>query len=85
MPKLSKAVRIAEKKRRRNRSVRHSVKTYTTKAQKLISGGEPETAQSAVVQAVSMIDRAAQKGVLHRNSAARRKSRLMKKLNQTAS
>jgi len=80
-----KAVRVAEKRRRRNKSVRHTIKTYLTKAQNSISGDEPEAAKASVVQAASVLDRAAQKGVIHPRNAARRKSRLMKKLNQTFS
>jgi hypothetical protein len=40
--------------------------------------GDPETRRAALLDAISQLDRAAQKGVLHRNNAARRKSRLMK-------
>ena len=46
--------------------------------------GEMEAAGEAVVVAVSVLDRAAKKGVIHPNKAARRKSRLMKKLNEAA-
>lgn len=42
--------------------------------------GTPETAKEAVVKAISQLDHAAQKGVIHKNNAARRKSRLMKQL-----
>jgi len=66
----------------RNRSVRSAVKTSLTKAEKLISKKEPEAASAEVVQVVSTLDRAAKKGVIHPNQAARRKSRLMKKLNR---
>lgn len=73
-----------EKRRLRNRSVRAAVKTYITRARTSISGpgsAEDETVQAAVVRAISELDRAARKGVLHPNNAARRKSRLMKRLN----
>jgi len=53
-----------------------------TRAEKLISGNEPEPAKDAVATAISALDRAAKKGVIHPNTAARRKSRLMKKFNQ---
>lgn len=66
----------------RNRSVRSAVKTYITKAEMTIADKEVEAAREAVVKAISALDRAAQKGVIHPNSAARRKSRLMKKLNK---
>jgi small subunit ribosomal protein S20 len=70
-----------ERRRVRNRSVRSAVKTSLTKAEKLISKGEAEAASAEIVHVVSTLDRAAKKGVIHRNQAARRKSRLMKKLN----
>jgi len=77
-----KMVGIIEKRRARNRSVRSATKTALTKADKLISGGELEGAQGAVRGAISALDRAAKKGVMHPNSAARRKSRLAKRLNR---
>ncbi|MFB0559461.1 MAG: 30S ribosomal protein S20 [Dehalococcoidales bacterium] len=77
-----KQVRVVERRRLRNRSVRSQVKTKITKAEKLIFSGELESAQSAVVDAISALDKAAEKGVIQPNNAARRKSRLMKKLNE---
>jgi small subunit ribosomal protein S20 len=71
-----------ERRRVRNKSVRSAVKTSLTKAEKLISKKETEAASAEVVQVVSTLDRAAKKGVIHPNQAARRKSRLMKKLNR---
>ena len=77
-----KQVRVTEKRRLRNKSVRSRCKTNITKAERLIFSGELESAQKAVVVAISSLDRAAEKGVIHPNNAARRKSRLMKKLNE---
>ncbi len=71
-----------ERRRERNRSVRSAMKTSLTKTEKLISKKEAEVTSPEVVQAVSALDKAAQKGVIHPNQAARRKSRLMKKLNR---
>lgn len=79
-----KAVGVADRKRIRNKSVRSAVKTYITKAERLITAKELAPAKEAAAQAVSALDKAAQKGVIHPNNAARRKSRLMKKLNQIA-
>ncbi|HEX4715427.1 MAG TPA: 30S ribosomal protein S20 [Ktedonobacteraceae bacterium] len=74
-----KRMRQEKKRRAQNRVVKSIVKTNVTKArQALVSGVESETAVRA---AVSELDRAAKKGVIHRNNAARRKSRLMKQLN----
>jgi small subunit ribosomal protein S20 len=78
-----KMIRVAEKRRLRNRPIRSSVRTHIRHAREAIedAAGEPETAE-AVKRAISQLDRAVSKGVLHANNAARRKSRLMKKLNQ---
>ena len=77
-----KQVRVAERRRLRNKPVRSLCKTNITKAEKLIFSGELESAQKAVVAAISSLDKAAEKGIIHSNNAARRKSRLMKKLNE---
>jgi len=77
-----KQVRVTERKRLRNKSIRSLCKTNITKAEKLIFSGELEPAREAVVAAISSLDKAAEKGVIHPNNAARRKSRLMKKLNE---
>ncbi len=76
-----KRVRVTARKQLRNKSVRSLCKTNITKAEKLILSGQREASQKAVVTAVSSLDRAAAKGVIHPNNAARRKTRLMKKLN----
>ena len=77
-----KRVRVSEGKRLSNKSIRSLCKTNITKAEKLIFSGELETARKAVVAAISSLDKAAEKGVIHPNNTARRKSRLMKKLNE---
>ena len=77
-----KKVQTSERRRLRNQSARSRCKTSITKAEKVIFSGEIESAQKAVVAAISSLDRAAEKGILHSNNAARRKSRLMKKLNE---
>jgi small subunit ribosomal protein S20 len=77
-----KQVRVAERRQQRDKSVRSQVKTNITKAEKLIFSGELEAAREAVVTATASLDRAAEKGIIHSNNAARRKSRLMKKLNE---
>lgn len=79
--KGNKAARAAERKRLRNRSVRHSVKTYVAKAKSAIDAGE-ESAYQKTMMAISSIDKAVNKGVIHRNKGARLKSRLMKNLNK---
>jgi small subunit ribosomal protein S20 len=77
-----KQVRVTEKKKLRNKSITSRCKTDITKAERLIFSGELEAAREAVTVAITSLDKAAEKGVIHPNNAARRKSRLMKKLNE---
>ena len=77
-----KAARVSERKRIRNRSVKSAIKTKITKSERLIAGSELESARAAVAETISDLDRAVKKGIIRRNTAGRRKSRLMKKLNQ---
>ncbi len=84
MPKTKtaeKSARSAARKAERNKAIRSSTRTEVAKAEKLVTGKKSEDAQAAVVQAISSLDKAARKKVIHRNTAARKKSRLMKKLN----
>ena len=78
-----KMVRVAERRRLRNQSVRSAVRTYVRKAERAIVTAEDSTGDS-VKAAIRALDKAATKGILHRNNVARRKSRLMKKLNQSS-
>ena len=73
--------RTAERKRLRNRLVRRSVKTYVARARSSADAGEELMHQKAML-AVSGIDKAVSKGIIHRNKGARLKSRLMKKINK---
>ncbi|MGH2551087.1 MAG: 30S ribosomal protein S20 [Thermomicrobiales bacterium] len=76
-----KRIRTNETKRLRNRPYRSAARTFVKKAELTIRSGDLDAAQTAVVEAVSMLDRTAQKGIIHKNNAARRKSRLQTKLN----
>ncbi|MHB1296486.1 MAG: 30S ribosomal protein S20 [Anaerolineae bacterium] len=76
-----KRVRQNEKRRVRNRVIRTRTRTFVKKAKLLVAAGQVDEAQGAVQVAVSQLDKAAQKGIIHRKAAARRKSRLMKHLN----
>jgi small subunit ribosomal protein S20 len=69
-----------EKKRIRNRVYRGTARTFVAKARTAISAKDAEAAKAATLEAISALDKAAQKGVIHKNNAARRKSRLMKEL-----
>ena len=79
-----KRIRVAEAKHTRNRPYISACRTYVKKAELAIRQGDQDAARKAVVNAVSMLDRTARKGIIHKNNAARRKSRLMAKFNQVA-
>ena len=76
----AKALRVSERRRLRNKSTKSAVKTYVRTAEESIADGELNSAE-AVRKAISALDKAAEKDIIHKNNAARRKSRLMKKLN----
>jgi small subunit ribosomal protein S20 len=69
-----------EKRRLRNRYARGMTRAALTGAREAIQTGNVENSETAVFAALSALDKAAQKGILHKNNAARRKSRLMKRL-----
>jgi len=69
-----------EKRRVQNRIVRGSTRTQVKKAKEAIGEENKDTALLEVQEAVKKLDRAAAKGVIHKNNAARRKSRLFKQL-----
>jgi small subunit ribosomal protein S20 len=68
-------------KRQRNRVYRGAARTFVRKANAAIKSGVEETAQAEVKNAIKALDKAVTMGVIHKNNAARRKSRLVKKLN----
>ncbi len=69
-----------EKRRVRNRVYRGSTRTLIAKARVAIDKGEKKESQELTMSAIKALDKTAQKGVIHKNNAARRKSRLMKHL-----
>ena len=75
-----KRIRSSERKRQRNRVFISRARTEIKQARTEIDGGNLETARAATLEAISILDKAANKGIIHPNNAARRKSRLMKKL-----
>jgi small subunit ribosomal protein S20 len=80
-----KEMRVAERRTERNKSVNSQTKTRVSKAEDAISSGNLDAGKKEVKNAISALDKEAQKGTVHPNSAARRKSRLMKKLNKASS
>ena len=77
-----KRIRTSRRKEAYNQIRRSTARTYVKKARRLIEEGNLEEAQGVVQLAISALDRAAQRGVIHKNNAARRKSRLVQQLNQ---
>jgi small subunit ribosomal protein S20 len=69
-----------EKRRLRNRVYIGSARSSVKKARLALESKEVESARQATLEAVRTLDKAAEKGILHRNNAARRKSRLMRQL-----
>jgi small subunit ribosomal protein S20 len=80
-----KRARQNEKRRAANRIYLSSARTGVKKARRLIEAGDLEQAELQVASAFSALDQAAQKGVIHRNNAARRKSRLVRLLRKAQS
>ncbi len=83
MPNLrsaAKRMRQNEKRRLRNRVYRGSARTFIKKANAAMAAGNLEEARDQSALAIKALDKAAQKGIIHKNNAARRKSRLLKRL-----
>ncbi|HOV33370.1 MAG TPA: 30S ribosomal protein S20 [Candidatus Hydrogenedens sp.] len=78
-----KRIKTNEKRRLRNSSIYSRMKSMTKKAFQGLSVTDEKHRETAVKQAISSIDRACSKGVIHPGAAARRKSRLMKHVNKT--
>ena len=76
------AMRQSARRRDRNRITRTRARTYVKQAAGLAADGNLAESETSVKQAVRALDTAAAKGIIKKNNAARRKSRLMKKLNQ---
>ena len=76
----AKTARVAERKRLQNQPIRSRVKTFVTRARRAMAADDIDTATAAAHDAAVALDKAAQKGVIHPNNAARRKSRIMKQL-----
>ena len=76
----AKSQRVAERRRQRMRPLRSKAKTFVRKARLSIESGDMEDAEAATLRAIVALDKAAQKGALHKRNAARRKSRLVSRL-----
>lgn len=76
-----KRVKVNERKAGRNRVYRSASRTLIRRANEAIESGDADAAKEAVARAIRQLDKTASKGVIHKNNAARRKSRLMAKFN----
>ena len=79
-----KRILVTETKAARNKSIRSEVKTVTKKVEAAVAANDREAAAAALVNAISTIDKAASKGVYHKNNAARKVSNLSKAVNSIA-
>lgn len=84
MPNIKSSIRSVKtdaERRAKNSAVKSQIRTATRKTVEAVQTGSVEDAKQALVQATSVIDKAASKGVLHKNTAARKKSNLAAKVN----
>jgi small subunit ribosomal protein S20 len=79
-----KRILVAAKKTERNKAIKSKVKTMIKKVDSAVAAGDKELAKANLVVAVSEIDKACQKGIIHKNTAARKVSRLTQKVNKLA-
>ncbi len=86
MPNIKSVIKDVKKSRQnhlRNISAKSAMKTFIKKAKTAVESKDKSAAE-AVKQACSIIDKTAERGIIHRNAAARRKSRLMKRAAKAA-
>jgi len=77
-----KRILVSAKRQARNKHVKSFTKTAVKKVSVAVDKGDNAAAQAMLMQAISAIDKAASKGVYHKNTAARKKSRLTKMVNK---
>ena len=79
-PQAKKRARQSENRRAQNASQRSTVRTYIKRVLGAVEAKDTEAASGALVLALPMIDKMVTKGIMHKNQAARHKSRLTKKV-----
>ena len=87
MPNIKSAikrVKVTEKKNLRNRMIKSAMRTSVKKFEAAIAGGDKAVAEGAYKQAVKAVDQAVTKGILHKNTAARKKSSMTLQMNKLA-
>ena len=77
----AKAFRVSERKKSINQPLRSRAKNLVTRTRRMIADGDMEAAEIAAKGAVVALDKAANKGAIHKNTASRKKSRLIRHLN----
>ena len=77
-----KRMRQAEKRRLRNKSRKSEIRTYIKRFEEAMQRGDREESEAYLNMAIRALDKAASDGIIHKNNAANRKSRLMQKYNQ---
>lgn len=87
MPNIKSAIKRTktnEKRRLRNASQKSALRTAVKSFETAVDTQNVDTAKTALVNAIKKLDKAVTKGLVHKNTANRRKSRLAKKLNELA-
>ena len=79
-----KRILVIDKKTERNKAIRSKVKTYVKKVNEAIESGDKAAADKALLEATSVISKAASKGTYHKATASRKISRLAKAVNKMA-
>lgn len=79
-----KRVLVSRDRNARNKSIKSAVKTAIKKVEAAVAANDQEAAKAALLEATSTIDKAAKKGVYHKNNAARKVSRLTLLVNKMA-
>jgi len=75
-----KRIRTNETARQRNKAYKSELKTYVRRTREAIAAGDKEAAETALREAGRKLDKAVSKGVIHKNQAANRKSKLAKQV-----
>jgi len=79
-----KRIRQTEKRTARNRRIKSIVKTSIRRFEEVMQSGDVETARVKLLSATRQIDKAAAKGIIHKNTAARKKSQMARNFNNAA-
>ena len=79
-----KIILVIETKTARNKAIKSKVKTYVKKVETAVARKDAEAAKAALKEAISVINKAGSKGVYHKNTCARKISRLTKAVNELA-